>query len=112
MSQEEQLNKMRLEIHGDLTDDTQEEVFKLKLDDAEIVALSVLFPYDYEQQELDKQNKRLVNWQTRCAIELYAKMGNTNVSQYSENGLSVSYMTGLISKELMAELIPRAGVIK
>lgn len=112
MSQEEQLKKMRLEILGDVTDDTKDEVFKLKLDDAEIVALNTLYPYDYEQQTLDKTNKRLANWQIRCAIELYKKIGTTNIQSYSENGLSVTYMTGLISTSLMNELVPKAGVPK
>lgn len=111
MSQEEQLKKMRLEILGDITNDTQDEVFKLKLDDAEIVALNTLYPYDFEKKQLDIANKRLANWQTRCAIELYGKMGTTNVQSYSENGLSVTYLTGLISNELLNELKPpKAGI--
>lgn len=112
MSQEEQLKKMRLEILGDVADNTKDEVFKLKLDDAEVVALNTLYPYDLEKKELDKTNKRLMNWQTRCAIELYQKIGTTNVQSYSENGLSVTYLTGLISNELLGELIPKAGVPK
>ncbi|MEI3530083.1 MAG: hypothetical protein V8Q75_03285 [Bacilli bacterium] len=113
MSQEEQLKKMRLEILGDVADNTKDEVFKIKLDDAEVVALNTLYPYDYEQKELDKTNKRLMNWQTRCAIELYKKIGTTNVQSYSENGLSVTYMTGLISSSLMNELRPpKAGIPK
>ena len=59
MSQEEQLNKMRLEIIGDIADKTKDEVFKTKLDDAEIVALNTLYPYDLTKNELDKTNKRL-----------------------------------------------------
>lgn len=112
MSQNEQLQIMRLEILGDVANSNKDEVFRLKLDDAEIVALNTLYPYDYEKKELDKTNKRLANWQTRCAIELYRKMGTTNVQSYSENGLSVTYMTGLISKSLMNELVPKAGAIK
>lgn len=112
MSQNEQLQIMRLEILGDVANSNKDEVFKSKLDDAEIVALNTLYPYDYEKKELDKNNKRLVNWQTRCAIELYKKMGTTNVQSYSENGLSVTYMTGLISSSLMNELVPKAGTIK
>lgn len=112
MDETEQLKKMRLEILGDLTDDTKDEVFKLKLDDAETIALNALYPYDLTKTEIDKDNKRLANWQVRCAIELYGKIGTTNVSQYSENNLSVAYMTGLVSKELMNELIPNAGVPK
>ena len=108
----EQIKRMRLEILGDVADSTKDEVFKLKLDDAEVVALNTLYPYDYEQKELDKTNKRLMNWQTRCAIELYRKIGTTNAQSYSENGLSVTYMTGLISSSLMNELVPKAGVPK
>lgn len=113
MSQEEQLKKMRLEILGDITDDTADEVFKLKLDDAEIVALNTLYPYDLTKTKIvPENNKRLANWQTRCAIELYRKMGSTNVQSYSENGLSVTYLTGLISSELLNELVPKAGIPK
>lgn len=113
MSQEEQLQKMRLEILGDITDKTKDSIFKIKLDDAEIVALNTLYPYDYEQKKINKSDRRLANWQTRCAIELYKKIGNTNVQSYSENGLSVTYMTGLISSSLMNELRPpKAGIPK
>lgn len=113
MSQEEQLFKMRLEILDDIKDTTKDQLFKSKLDDAEVVALNTLYPYDYEEKKLDKSNKRLANWQTRCAIELYKKMGTTNVQSYSENSLSVTYMTGLLSSSLMSELRPpKAGVPK
>lgn len=113
MSQEEQLKKMRLEVLGDVADNTKDEVFKLKLDDAEIVALNTLYPYDLTKTTIDaKNNKRLANWQARCAIELYNKMENTNVQSYSENGLSVTYLTGLISSELLNELVPKAGIPK
>ena len=114
MSQEEQLMKMRLEILGDVANKSKDDVFKSKLDDAEIVALNTLYPYNMEKTTIDAENnKRLANWQTRCAKELYRKMGTTNVQSYSENGLSVTYLTGLISKELLNELAPpKAGVIK
>lgn len=112
MSQEEQLNKMRLEILGDVADPSKDDVFKIKLDDAEVVALNTLYPYELEQKELDKTNKRLANWQTRCAIELYRKMGTTNIQSYSENGLSVTYLTGLISNELLGELVSKVGIPK
>ena len=111
MSSYKQLEKMRLEILGDVADKSKDKVFETKLDDAEIVALNALYPYNDEIQRLP-QSKRLENWQVRCAIELYKKMGTTNVQSYSENGLSVTFLTGLISKELMNELVPKAGVPK
>lgn len=112
MSQEEQLKRMRLEILNNCNDDSKDEVFEIMLNDAEIVALNTLYPYDKTKTELDKNDKRLMNWQIRCAIELYNKIGNVNIESYSENGVSVKYLTGLISKELMSELVPRVGVIK
>lgn len=112
MSQDEQLNKMRLEILGDVADTTKDEVFKTKLDDAEIVALNTLYPYNFTITELDKTNKRLANWQTRCAIELYKAMERIGVQAYAENGLSVSFLTSLLSSNLINELVPKAGVPK
>ena len=109
MSQEEQLKIMRLDIIGNTTDTTKDEIFIIMLNNAKVVALNTLYPYNQEIEELPN-NIRLNNWQTRCAIELYKKMGTTNVQSYSENGLSVTFLTGLISTNLMNELIPKAGV--
>lgn len=111
MSQEEQLKKMRLEILGDVTNQSKDDVFKLRLDDAEIVALNTLYPFDGKKQKLPV-TRRLKNWQVRCAIELYKAMEHVGVQSYSENSLSVSYLTSLVSSSLMGELIPKAGVPK
>lgn len=106
---EEQLKRMRLEILGNVADESKDEVFKIKLEDAMIVALDALFPYDKTKDVNDLPNtKRMTNWITRCAIELYNV--NPNVKSYSENGLSVTYMTSLLSDGLMSELIPKAGI--
>ena len=112
MSQNEQLKKMRLEILGDVTNESKDDVFKLKLDDAEIVALNTLFPYDFSKTSIESEkNKRLANWQTRCAIELYKAMERMGYQSYSENGLSVQFLTSLLSNDLLGELIPKAGAI-
>lgn len=113
MSQEEQLKKMRLEILGDVTNQSKDDVFKLKLDDAEIVALNTLYPYDLTKTTIDaKNNKRLANWQTRCATELYKAMERIGCQSYSENGLSVQFLTSLLSSDLLGELVPKAGIPK
>lgn len=111
MSQEEQLKIMQLEILGNIFDNSKDDIFNVMLKNAEVVALNTLYPYNLEIKELPN-NFRLKNWQTRCAIELYRKIGTTNVQSYSENGLSVTFLTGLISTSLMNELIPKAGVPK
>lgn len=107
---EEMILKMRIEILGDGADTSQDDIFKEKIDDAKGIALYVLYPYD-DDKELPK-TWRMNNWIVRCAIELYNKMSTLNVQSYSENGLSVSYLTGSISKILLDELVPKAGVIK
>ena len=113
MSQEEQFEKMRLEILGNSADRSKDDIFKSKLDDAEIVALNTLYPYDLTKTTIDFQNnKRLANWQTRCAIELYKAMERTGYQSYSENGLSVQFLTSLLSSDLLGELVPKAGIPK
>lgn len=113
MSQKEQLKKMRLEILGDVANQSKDEEFKSKLDDAEIVALNTLYPYDLTKTTIDFQNnKRLANWQTRCAIELYKAMERVGYQSYSENGLSVQFLTSLLSSDLLGELVPKAGIPK
>ena len=111
MSNSELINIMRLEILGDVNDDSKDDIFTIMLNNAKIVALDTLYPYNKEIEYLP-YNKRLKNWQVRCAIELYKKIGTTNVQSYSENGLSVTFLTDLVSRSLMSELIPKAGVIK
>lgn len=113
MSQDEQLMKMRLEILGDVANHSKDRIFMLKLDDAEIVALNTLYPYDLTKTTINaKNNKRLANWQTRCAIELYKAMERVGYQSYSENGLSVQFLTSLLSSDLLGELVPKAGIPK
>lgn len=112
MSEEEQLKRMRLEILKDSNNISLDDTFKIKLDDAEVIALNTLYPYDKTKTSIDENDKRLKNWQTRCAIILYNKADSTNVQSYSENGLTVSFMKGLLPDELINELISKAGAIK
>ena len=104
----EDIIKMRIEILGDATDSSCDTVFTQKLADARGIALYVLYPFDDTKELPDTW--RMNNWIVRCAIELYNKMSTLNVQSYSENGLSVSYLTGSISKILLDELVPKAGV--
>ncbi len=107
---QEMITKMRIEILGDSSDTSKDDVFEEKIKDAKGIALYVLYPFDEEAELPDTW--RMNNWIVRCAIELYNKMSTLNVQSYSENGLSVSYLTGSISKILLDELVPKAGVPK
>ena len=96
MSETQQLKKMRLELLGNSNDTTKDEIFLDKLNDAKVLALNTLYPYNDEIDTLPN-NVRLRNWQVRCAIELYNAMERVGVQTYSENGLSVSFLSSLIS---------------
>lgn len=108
---DEKITKMRLSILGNSDDSSLDDIFELKLDDAKSIALYTLYPFDDTKDELP-DTWRMKMWLVRCAIELYNKKDSANVQSYSENGISVSYLSGLISKSLLDELIPKAGVPK
>jgi len=108
---DEKIIKMRLSILGSSDDSSLDDIFELKLDDAKSIALYTLYPFDDTKEELPN-TWRMKMWLVRCAIELYNKKDSANVQSYSENGISVSYLSGLISKSLLDELIPKAGVPK
>lgn len=110
MSEEEQLKKMRLEILGDSTSTTKDELFKLMLESAKFVALDTLYPYN---QEMDALTTRQQHWQVDCAKELYKRLGTSGVQSYSEGGMNVSFLKGLLPDEIMNRLSPpKIGVPK
>lgn len=111
MSQEKQIKIMRQKILNDITNSKFDDLFILMLNDAECVALDTLYPYDHTIQELPNE-RRYKNWQVRCAVELYEARKRVGVQSYSENNLNVSFLTTLISSDLMNKLNPKAGIPK
>lgn len=107
MTREEQIIRMRLEILNDINDDSLDDIFNEKLDDAKWIALNTLYPF---RDDIDELPFKYENWQVRCAIELYGVMGQEGYITYSENGLSYTKASGLISKDLMSELTPHADI--
>lgn len=112
---EQQLLEMRLiESEKDnlesISDDSKDDIFKLMLKRAKYIALGTLYPFDLEKEELPKRIQK--DWQVRCACELFEKIDSANVRSYSENNLSITYFTGLLSNDLMNELTPKVGVPK
>ena len=105
---DEKVIKMRIAILGSSSDSSSDDIFEFKLDEAKSIALDILYPFDKEAELPDTW--RMNMWLVRCAIELYNKIGSENVQSYTENGFNVSYLSGLISKTLLNELIPKAGV--
>ncbi len=100
---------MRLEILGDATDNSKDNIFNDKLEDAKYEYLALVYPYNPEIEELP--NDRAKNWQTKCAIELYNLYIDGDYTQYSENGLQWTKGKSGLSKTLLNELPPpKAGV--
>lgn len=105
-----QIEEMRLTIFKDKEKNSKDDIFKLMLKRAKFIALGTLYPYDLEITEIPKRIAE--DWQVRCAIELYERLGDENLQSYSENDLSISYFTDLLSDRLINELTPKAGVPK
>jgi hypothetical protein len=80
------------------------------LEDSKNIALSNIYPFK-DWSELDLPTK-YYNWQIRAAIELYNLADKAGIKSYSENGLSWSKSTDLLSQGLMEEITPRVGVLR
>lgn len=111
ITEEDQLKEMRVEILEDINDNSEDEVFKIKLKRAKFRYLSLVYPFDKEMTDLPNESAQ--EWQTKCAIELYNLKGDENTKSYAENGLSESYARAGLSQDLLNELPPpKVGVPK
>lgn len=55
---------------------------------------------------------RYLDWQYRCALDLYNKIGAEGQLSHSENGISRGYESSWISDQLLREVTPFCGVPK
>ena len=108
MTDEEQLEMLRLLTFKDSQYDEQDELLNVYLTCARAIQLNALFPYN-DKATVSEDNFRLRNWQVRCAKELYESSDRSGIQSYSENGLNVSYFANIVSQSLMMELTPKAG---
>lgn len=106
MTEQEQITRMRVEILNDADDDSKDDIFKYRLDDAKVVYLTIVYPFEHDRTELP--NEIAQQWQVRCAIELYNNTLNEfyNASKYMENGVSISFAKAGISQDLLNQLPP------
>lgn len=112
MSSQEEILKRRIPFEETGLDD--EEVYDQMivdlLEDSRNIALSNIYPFE-DWSSLDLPAK-YNNWQIRAAIELYNLADKAGIKSYSENGLSWSKSSDLLSVGLMEEIMPKVGVIK
>lgn len=90
-----------------------ERTLKNLLDDSRFIALSLKYPFDDTKEELPNTPK-YKNWQIRCSLELYniLKNGGYDFVSYSENGISWTRDSSIISKQLKSEIMPKIGIPK
>lgn len=100
--------ELRLKVLNDINDNSKDDLFEILLKNAKYIALNTLFPFDLDTTELPKRVEE--DWVVRCALELYQNMEDGSYTSYSENGLSWTKSSELISYKLLSELTPKAGV--
>ena len=110
-TQKEILEKrIPMEITGLKFEEDYDNMIEALLEDSKNIALSNIYPFkDWSVLDLPK---KYYNWQIRAAIELYNLADKAGIKSYSENGLSWSKSTDLLSQGLMEEITPRVGVLK
>ena len=107
-----QLERMRREILKNSTNQSEDDTFKDMIDDAKLVFLNKVYPFDKDKTEKDIPS-RYTGWVTRCAIELYYLHDEGDYSSYSENALAWTKEEMGLSSKLLGELPPpQAGVPK
>ena len=79
------------------------------LESAKAAILNRRYPYGDYPAELEKRYEDL---QYRCALAMYLKRGAEYEQSHSENGVSRSWGSEGIPAELLAEVVPLAGVVK
>ena len=103
-------NRIPITITGLQNSVDYENMIDALLEDSKNIALSNRYPFqDWSELELPK---KYYNWQIRAAIELYNLADKAGIKSYSENGLSWSKATDLLSEGLMEEITPKVGVLK
>ena len=78
------------------------------LETAKSAILARRYPFAEEYPELPE---RYADIQVRIALDMYNKMGAEGQLSHGENGISRSYQSAWISRELLAEVVPVCGVV-
>lgn len=101
---------MRLEILGSLMDTSKDDIFDLKLSQAEKAGLRRLYPFGTTETVMPVEYD---DWVIRAAVELYNKMGVEGEASHAENGVSRTYdrATG-ISRALLSEIVQHVGIME
>ena len=91
------------------TGETDEQLLSDCLDSARNAILARRFPYQEWPEDVPPQ---YVDLEFRVAMDLYNKIGAEGQLGHSENGVSRTWDSSWISKQLLQEVTPLVGVPK
>ena len=80
------------------------------LETAKNAILSRRYPFNRDPFSELTVEDRYLDLQYRIALDLYNKMGAEGELRHSENGITREYESSWISKQLLDEVVPYAGV--
>lgn len=113
-----QLERIKRRIPEEPDDGILEEM----LESAKNIILGLRFPYGNWPTQIKQANDGALEHETvlepqykdlqiRVAVDLYNKIGAEGEISHSENGISRSYESSWVSKELLDEIVPMCGVL-
>lgn len=62
--------------------------------------LSIRYPFDKTIMDIPESDERDLNWIRDRMIDIVERSGSSSAKAYSENGLSISYSSAYITKNL------------
>lgn len=89
------------------TGETNKRILLDCMESAKSAIMARRYPYGSWPEELES---RYLDLQFRIAMDLYNKIGAEGEISHSENGISRSFESSWISKQLLAEVTPYVGV--
>ena len=105
----------RLKLRLGISEAEQDLLLVELLDSATALFLSLRYPTTPFPTDLNGDlfiEWRYTDWILRCAAEFYGKMGIEGQVSSTENGITRSYDSGTVSRGLLAEVTPVAGVAR
>lgn len=97
----------------EIEDDSSDKVLEVFIETTVDKLLELRYPFDMNKTQEDLE-PRWESWIARAARSIYESQGQYNVSQFSQNGVQITYK-GLqdgIDEALVRAVMPYAGVPK
>lgn len=99
-----QLERLQLKI----PEEKYDEVLDDYLESAKSIIMERRYPFEDFPEQLDA---RYLDLQIRIAVELYNKRGAEGELSHSENGISRTYSSADVSKELLDVIVPKCKTV-